>query len=355
MGGQFWSVYVPASLAGDSAVTAVFEQVDIVHRMIAAYPGRFQLALTADDVDDGVQGRQDRLPARRGGRPQHQRLARRAPLAVRPRRPLHDADAQRQRRLGRLGDRRAGLRRPVRLRAGGRGGDAAPRHARRPVARGGFHYERRPRRRAGTGDLLSLQCPGAHRSPAQRPRRRSRPAGRERRRVHGGLRPVLRLAGVHRLVLRAQGVRDRPRPRPRQPGRGVRPDPRVGAGPPDAGCHHHPGGRPHRPRPRGGGPRSRGHRRRLRRQPELPGGPAGRLPLPGALPRAAAPPLVGVRPEVPGGRQHPPHPPRRGIPRRPHGGPGLTEAEFAPSTPMRMPHEVASCPPGVAAEPLPGR
>jgi membrane dipeptidase len=52
VGGQFWSVYVPASLAGDSAVTAVFEQVDIVHRMIAAYPGRFQLALTADHVDD---------------------------------------------------------------------------------------------------------------------------------------------------------------------------------------------------------------------------------------------------------------------------------------------------------------
>jgi membrane dipeptidase len=51
VGGQFWSVYVPATLAGDAAVTAVFEQVDLVHRMIAAYPGRFQLALTADDVD----------------------------------------------------------------------------------------------------------------------------------------------------------------------------------------------------------------------------------------------------------------------------------------------------------------
>jgi membrane dipeptidase len=52
IGAQFWSVYVPASLAGDAAVTAVFEQVDLVHRMIAAYPSRFQLALTADDVDD---------------------------------------------------------------------------------------------------------------------------------------------------------------------------------------------------------------------------------------------------------------------------------------------------------------
>jgi membrane dipeptidase len=51
VGGQFWSVYVPAALAGDAAVTAVFEQVDLVHRMIAAYSGRFQLATRADDVD----------------------------------------------------------------------------------------------------------------------------------------------------------------------------------------------------------------------------------------------------------------------------------------------------------------
>jgi membrane dipeptidase len=51
VGGQFWSVYVPASLAGDAAVTAVLEQIDLVHRMIAAYPNRFQFALTADDVD----------------------------------------------------------------------------------------------------------------------------------------------------------------------------------------------------------------------------------------------------------------------------------------------------------------
>jgi membrane dipeptidase len=55
VGGQFWSVYVPSSLAGDAAVTAVFEQVDLVHRMIAAYPNRFQLALTADDVDAAFQ------------------------------------------------------------------------------------------------------------------------------------------------------------------------------------------------------------------------------------------------------------------------------------------------------------
>jgi membrane dipeptidase len=51
VGGQFWSVYVPSRLAGDAAVTAVLEQIDLVHRMIRRYPSRFQLALTADDVE----------------------------------------------------------------------------------------------------------------------------------------------------------------------------------------------------------------------------------------------------------------------------------------------------------------
>ena len=51
VGGQFWSVYVPASLAGDGAVATVLEQIDVVHRMIAAYPEVLELALTADDVE----------------------------------------------------------------------------------------------------------------------------------------------------------------------------------------------------------------------------------------------------------------------------------------------------------------
>ncbi len=51
IGAQFWSVYVPASFAGQQAVTATLEQIDIVHRMLARYPGTFELALTADDVE----------------------------------------------------------------------------------------------------------------------------------------------------------------------------------------------------------------------------------------------------------------------------------------------------------------
>jgi membrane dipeptidase len=51
VGGQFWSVYVPVELAGQTAVTATLEQIDIVHRMMRRYPETFELALTADDVE----------------------------------------------------------------------------------------------------------------------------------------------------------------------------------------------------------------------------------------------------------------------------------------------------------------
>lgn len=51
VGGQFWSVYVPASLQGQRAVTATLEQVDAVHEMIRRYPETFELARTADDVE----------------------------------------------------------------------------------------------------------------------------------------------------------------------------------------------------------------------------------------------------------------------------------------------------------------
>ena len=51
VGGQFWSVYVPVELAGQTAVTATLEQIDIVHRMMRKYPETFELALTADDVE----------------------------------------------------------------------------------------------------------------------------------------------------------------------------------------------------------------------------------------------------------------------------------------------------------------
>ena len=51
VGGQFWSVYVPAELQGTTAVTTTLEQIDIVHRMMRRYPDTFELALAADDVE----------------------------------------------------------------------------------------------------------------------------------------------------------------------------------------------------------------------------------------------------------------------------------------------------------------
>ena len=50
VGAQFWSVYVPPIPAGPPAVQAVFEQIDVVHQMVARYPGTFELALTAADI-----------------------------------------------------------------------------------------------------------------------------------------------------------------------------------------------------------------------------------------------------------------------------------------------------------------
>jgi membrane dipeptidase len=50
VGAQFWSVFVPSSLAGDTAVATVLEQIDLARRMIAGYPQALELALTAADV-----------------------------------------------------------------------------------------------------------------------------------------------------------------------------------------------------------------------------------------------------------------------------------------------------------------
>ncbi|GAA2475535.1 dipeptidase [Terrabacter carboxydivorans] len=51
VGAQFWSVFVPSTLQGDSAVVATLEQVDGVHRMIGSYADRLALARTADEVE----------------------------------------------------------------------------------------------------------------------------------------------------------------------------------------------------------------------------------------------------------------------------------------------------------------
>ena len=51
VGAQFWSVYVPAQWAGERAVVATLEQIDIVRRMVATHPDAFALCDTADEVE----------------------------------------------------------------------------------------------------------------------------------------------------------------------------------------------------------------------------------------------------------------------------------------------------------------
>jgi membrane dipeptidase len=55
VGGQFWSVFVPAGIPGWAA-RAQLEQIDIARRMIARYPGRLALAGTADEVERAMKG-----------------------------------------------------------------------------------------------------------------------------------------------------------------------------------------------------------------------------------------------------------------------------------------------------------
>ena len=50
VGGQFWSVYIPSEVTGDAAIRATIEQIDIVKRMVKAYPNDLALAGTADDI-----------------------------------------------------------------------------------------------------------------------------------------------------------------------------------------------------------------------------------------------------------------------------------------------------------------
>ncbi|WP_172607851.1 dipeptidase [Streptomyces spongiicola] len=51
VGAQFWSVYVRSDMAGDEAVSATLEQIDVVDRLLARYPADLARALTADDME----------------------------------------------------------------------------------------------------------------------------------------------------------------------------------------------------------------------------------------------------------------------------------------------------------------
>ncbi len=68
VGAQFWSVFVPAELQGDAAVTATLEQVDAVHEMVARFPDDLALARTRAEVEQALAtGRVASLMGAEGG------------------------------------------------------------------------------------------------------------------------------------------------------------------------------------------------------------------------------------------------------------------------------------------------
>jgi membrane dipeptidase len=50
VGAQFWSVWIPPSVHGADAVQMTLEQMDLVKRLVAAYPADFAMAYTAADI-----------------------------------------------------------------------------------------------------------------------------------------------------------------------------------------------------------------------------------------------------------------------------------------------------------------
>jgi membrane dipeptidase len=50
VGAQFWSVWIPVDSKDATAVQLTIEQIDLVKRMVAHYPGDFEMAYTAADI-----------------------------------------------------------------------------------------------------------------------------------------------------------------------------------------------------------------------------------------------------------------------------------------------------------------
>ncbi|MET1754314.1 dipeptidase [Novosphingobium sp. RD2P27] len=68
VGAQFWSVYVSAELNDQQAVQATLEQIDVLKRLVARYPGRLQLATNTAEVEKAMQaGRIASLIGMEGG------------------------------------------------------------------------------------------------------------------------------------------------------------------------------------------------------------------------------------------------------------------------------------------------
>ncbi|WP_328627510.1 dipeptidase [Streptomyces sp. NBC_00353] len=68
VGAQFWSVYVRSDMAGDAAVSATLEQIDVVAELLDRHPADLRRALTADDMEAArTEGRIASLMGAEGG------------------------------------------------------------------------------------------------------------------------------------------------------------------------------------------------------------------------------------------------------------------------------------------------
>ncbi|MEW2488050.1 dipeptidase [Streptomyces sp. NPDC048411] len=68
VGAQFWSVYVRSDMAGEDAVSATLEQIDVVTELLDRYPADLRRALTADDMETArAEGRIASLMGAEGG------------------------------------------------------------------------------------------------------------------------------------------------------------------------------------------------------------------------------------------------------------------------------------------------
>ena len=50
VGGQFWSVFIDGTITGEAAIRETIQQIDVVRRMIDAYPNDLEFARTANEV-----------------------------------------------------------------------------------------------------------------------------------------------------------------------------------------------------------------------------------------------------------------------------------------------------------------
>ncbi len=68
VGAQFWSIYIPGEIKDSGYAKVQLEQFDIAHRIIARYPDRLTLALSAKDIEDSFKrGRIGSLLGMEGG------------------------------------------------------------------------------------------------------------------------------------------------------------------------------------------------------------------------------------------------------------------------------------------------